>query len=156
MGLLWCRDFCIAYYTGQHFFNQCHDEFILGNIRHIQISSPIPFSALIYGKRELKLFLTEDDDPTILHSQQPGCRWPVASFTKEVNSRLAKRPLVFNGRLANLGLTSLVKEATGERSQGISSHCIDSAIRVYYSFSTRRINLTLSSDTGHFTDWESK
>ena len=34
---------------------------------------------------------------------------PVASFTKEVNSRLAKRPLVFNGRLANRGLTSLVK-----------------------------------------------
>ena len=30
----------------------------------------------------------------------------VASFTKEVNSRLAKRPLVFNGRLANRGLTS--------------------------------------------------
>ena len=37
----------------------------------------------------------------------------VASFTKEVNSGLAKRPLVFNGRLANRGLTSLVKEATG-------------------------------------------
>ena len=40
-------------------------------------------------------------------------KWtPVASFTKEINSRLAKRPLVFNGRLANRGLTSLVKEAT--------------------------------------------
>ena len=37
---------------------------------------------------------------------------PVASFTKEVNPRLAKRPLKTNGRLANLGLTSLVKEAT--------------------------------------------
>ena len=36
----------------------------------------------------------------------------VASFTKEVNLRLAKRPLVFNGRLANRWLTSLVKEAT--------------------------------------------
>ena len=35
---------------------------------------------------------------------------PAASFTKEVNSRLAKRPLVFNGRLANRGVTSLVKE----------------------------------------------
>ena len=42
-----------------------------------------------------------------------GCRRPVASFTKEVSSRLAKRPLVCNGRLANHGLTSLVKEATG-------------------------------------------
>ena len=36
----------------------------------------------------------------------------VASFTKEVNSGLAKRPLVFNGRLANHGLTTLVEEAT--------------------------------------------
>ena len=30
----------------------------------------------------------------------------VASFTNEVNLRLAKRPLVFNGLLANRGLTS--------------------------------------------------
>ena len=37
---------------------------------------------------------------------------PVASFTKEVNQWSAKRPLVFNGRLANHQLTSLVKEAT--------------------------------------------
>ena len=32
----------------------------------------------------------------------------VASFTKEVNPRLAKRPLKTNGRLANRGLTALV------------------------------------------------
>ena len=38
---------------------------------------------------------------------------PVASFTKEVNARLAKCPLVFNGRLVNHGLTSLVKKAIG-------------------------------------------
>ena len=38
---------------------------------------------------------------------------PVASFTKEVNWRLAKRPLVFNGRLANPELSCLVKEASG-------------------------------------------
>ena len=37
----------------------------------------------------------------------------VASFTKEVNQRLANCPLKTNGRLANHGLTSLVKEATG-------------------------------------------
>ena len=37
----------------------------------------------------------------------------VAYFTKEVNQRLAKRPLETNGRLANRWLTSLVKEATG-------------------------------------------
>ena len=41
-------------------------------------------------------------------------RTPVASFTKEVNQRLAKRPLVFNGRLANRGWTSWAKEATGD------------------------------------------
>ena len=37
----------------------------------------------------------------------------VASFTKKVNSQLAKRPLKTDGRLANRELTSLVKEATG-------------------------------------------
>ena len=36
----------------------------------------------------------------------------MASFTKEVNPWLAKRPLIFNGRLANGVLTSVVKEAT--------------------------------------------
>ena len=41
------------------------------------------------------------------------CTRPVASFAKEVNPPLAKRPLIFNGHLANRGLTSLVKEATG-------------------------------------------
>ena len=41
------------------------------------------------------------------------CLRPVASFTEEVNPRLAKRPLKINGRLANLELISLVKEATG-------------------------------------------
>ena len=47
---------------------------------------------------------------------------PVASFTKEVNRRLAKRPLKTNERLANFGLTSLVKEATGhnERNDPVS------------------------------------
>ena len=38
---------------------------------------------------------------------------PVASNTKEVNPRLAKRPLKTNGLLADLGLTSLVQETTG-------------------------------------------
>ena len=32
-----------------------------------------------------------------------------ASFTKEVNPRLAEHPLKANGRLANLELTSFVK-----------------------------------------------
>ena len=38
---------------------------------------------------------------------------PVASFTKNINPRLAKRLLKISGRLANRGLPSLVKEATG-------------------------------------------
>ena len=50
------------------------------------------------------------------YTQQP----PVASFTKEVNPRLAKRPLKISGRLANRELISLVKEATGDR-QGPST-----------------------------------
>ena len=37
---------------------------------------------------------------------------PVAYFTKEVNPRLANHPLETNRRLANLELTSLVKDAT--------------------------------------------
>ena len=37
---------------------------------------------------------------------------PVAPFTKEVNPWLAKCPLKTNERLANLGLTSVVKKAT--------------------------------------------
>ena len=39
----------------------------------------------------------------------------MASFTKEVNPRLAKCPLKTNGRLAKRGLASLVKEATAGR-----------------------------------------
>ena len=40
----------------------------------------------------------------------------VASFTKEVNRRLAKRPLKTKGRLPNRRLTSLVKEADASES----------------------------------------
>ena len=43
-------------------------------------------------------------------------RQNVASLTKEVKPRLAERPLKINGRLANRGLTSLVKEAAGGKS----------------------------------------
>ena len=41
-------------------------------------------------------------------------RSSMASFTKEVNPKLAKCPLKINGPLANSRWTSLVKEATGE------------------------------------------
>ena len=56
-------------------------------------------------------------EPTHTRSSKPHPS--VAYFTKEVNPRLAKRPLVFNGRLANRGLTSLVKEATVCTSHGV-------------------------------------
>ena len=44
----------------------------------------------------------------------------MASFTKEVNPWLGKRPLKTNGRLANHGLTSLVKKATGAKEASIA------------------------------------
>ena len=42
----------------------------------------------------------------------------MAYFTKEVNLRLAKRPLVFNEGLTNRGLTAVVKEVTGRHMHG--------------------------------------
>ena len=45
----------------------------------------------------------------------------ITSFTKKVNLRSAKHPLVFNGCLTNRGLTSLVKEATGHQHTAVSS-----------------------------------
>ena len=53
----------------------------------------------------------QDSDSAKWTPQLPITWWRPASFTKEVNPRLAKRPLVFNGRLANRGLSSLVPEA---------------------------------------------
>ena len=52
---------------------------------------------------------------------------PVASFTKEVNLRLAKRPLKTNRRLANRGLTSLVKEATDGLNTAVAAFLISKA-----------------------------
>ena len=54
---------------------------------------------------------------------------PVPSFTKEVNPRLTKCPLKTNGRLANRGLTSLVKEATGIKWVKRTPHIRPSTIR---------------------------
>ena len=70
----------------------------------------------------------------------------MASFTKEVNSRLAKRPLVFNGRLANRGLTSLVKEATG-REQFIQVY-----VKKYVVWVNVLITLHISWVTQYFPD----
>ena len=51
---------------------------------------------------------------SIQHLVVTGLSETIGLFTKEVNLRLAKRPLKTNGCLANCGLTSLVKEATYE------------------------------------------
>ena len=58
---------------------------------------------------------------------------PVASFTKEINSRLAKHPLKTNGHLANLELTSLVKEATGDKASATMLWTMyDTRVFVFY------------------------
>ena len=57
---------------------------------------------------------------------------PVTSFTEEVNPRLGKNPLKPNGRLADLELTSLVKEATVFRlSQCIKHSCRSIAFEMW-------------------------
>ena len=59
-----------------------------------------------------------------LYCAQGWYRFGVAtSFTKEVNLRITKRPLVFNGRLANYELTSSVEEASvgGQMAQSVFS-----------------------------------
>ena len=61
-------------------------------------------------------------DPSYISSLSPWT--PVTSFTKEVNPRLAKRPLNTNGRLANRWLTYSVKEATGVHPLCPSPHCL--------------------------------
>ena len=65
----------------------------------------------ILKKKSRELTKINDKNKVTIHRK---CSYlpAVASFTKEVNPRLAKRPLKTNGRLANRGLTSLVKEAT--------------------------------------------
>ena len=96
--------------------------------QHLYIETP-----LVYGTR--------------VHGQQYGCWQPVTSFTKEVISRLAKRLLFFNGRLANHRLTSSVKEATGDPLiQGISSHRIDLIFPEYSSHNHRAVNTRCIQD----------
>ena len=55
--------------------------------------------------------LTSWQSTRIIDSPNSGFQWPL--LLKEVNPRLVKRPLKTSGHLANLELTSLVKEATG-------------------------------------------
>ena len=54
---------------------------------------------------------------------------PVANFSKEVIQNLAKARLNFNGGLAKLGFTSLVKQATASQSEQGKSEGFDSCDR---------------------------
>ena len=51
------------------------------------------------------------------NNKVPEHQWPLLRYIKDFNLWLAKRPLKTNGHSANLGLTSLVKEATGVKPQ---------------------------------------
>ena len=76
------------------------------------------------------------------------CPTPVASFTKEVNPRLAKRPLVFNGRLPNRGLTSLVKGATGVIQGHLGGSCSETEVFFLSTRSVFRVVPPMDSSSG--------
>ena len=71
----------------------------------------------------------------------------MASFTKEVNWRLAKRPLKINGRLANRQLTSLVEESTGVQHVNLATGLI---LEPTYDSSTGFINAESQQPLGRF------
>ena len=80
---------------------------MLANLQHIDVGTiQSPFCRRYFQFHSLARKLLN------FYSNVTEIGSTVASFTKEVNSRLAKRALKTNGRLANLELTSLVKEAT--------------------------------------------
>ena len=102
-------------------------------IRYLGIKRGRPWAGRVLTQKMDMFFsklLWHSVIPTIFKNQMMSLdianefETPVVSFTKEVNPRLAKRPLIFNGRLDNRGLTSLVKEATGMlmQSRGFPSH----------------------------------
>ena len=75
---------------------------------------------------------------------------PCGLFTKEFNPRLGKRPLVFNGRLVNRGLTSLIKEATGQGKPALSYEpCISivniAILLLYYCIQNQGIIIIIIS-----------
>ena len=77
----------------------------------------------------------------------------VASFTKEVNSRLAKRPLVFNGRLANRGYWGPFMDyrQTSNISRTVVGNNIVDHSDVVGASPTRRDENRLSNFTLHFS-----
>ena len=96
---------------------RCCDKLDFGNISK--------YTSIFYDRlklkkcKKLKSFLVNKKDtfPPTMKMTKRRYTWaqfsntPVAPFTTEVTPELAKRPLVFNGRLTNRGLTSLVKVA---------------------------------------------
>ena len=95
-----------------------HYGYFIWVSRHLQVTANSTIYSKVYSgwssKAQVILKNSYLDLQSALYLLRAGHIYtPVASFTKEVNPRLAKRPLKTNGHLANRGLTSLVKEATG-------------------------------------------
>ena len=74
----------------------------------------LPHIDIWLAKPRLQSIVPTVDGPQLNYMLSPFSQLPVASFNKEVNPGLAKRPLETNGRLANRKLTSFVKETTGD------------------------------------------
>ena len=72
-------------------------------------------------------------------------------WVKEVNPWLANCPLVYNGRLANPGLTSLVKEATGDINAPVIHNnelllCVSSIAHADDGLINMSLNITTQQD----------
>ena len=113
--------------------NACHgphsDSLYSGN-EHCQFNSPrlVKREAGFPNPRRGWLAQTNYDALMTQHTtENMQASTPVASFTKEVNPRLAKLPLKTNRRLANRGLTSLVKEATDGLNTAVAAFLISKA-----------------------------
>ena len=78
----------------------------------------------------------------------------MASFTNEVNRRLAKLPLKTNGRLANRWLTSLVKEATRNMAEVMLTRFIQRNHRVCVILISRTLLLLLPPNDIFITKYE--
>ena len=95
--------------------------------------SPAEYQAFCPGANKLTHFWLDQSTiipTTILPSYKTFSETLVAYFTKEVNPSLAKLPLNFNGSLAKLGLTSIVKQAMDDETSFLIKK--KSSIHVWY------------------------
>ena len=103
----------------------CSDLLVKGAPKILPVkNTPLVYIITKYRLRNKRIFWAHEDTVILYKPLINGSTYfswklllkrrqerPVASFTKEVNQRLAKRPWKTNGHLANRWLTSLVKEA---------------------------------------------